>query len=113
MNHLNETMKKIYYPSENLSLDESMVLRRGRLIFCRCIKNKKLKYGVKFYELCESRGLILRSFVYSGLPYPNIRDLGQTGAIILKLMEDFLGKGYTVFADNYYNSVNLTNFTAP
>ena len=25
-------------------------------------------------------------------------------------MEDFLGKGYTVFADNYYNSVKLTNF---
>ena len=36
--------------------------------------------------------------------------MGQTGAIVLKLMEDFLGKGYTVFADNYYNSVKLTNF---
>ena len=60
--------------------------------------------------MCESSGLILRSFIYSGLPYPDIHDLGQTGAIVLKLMEDFLGKGYTVFADNYYNSVKLTNF---
>ena len=54
--------------------------------------------------------MILRPFIYSGLPYPDIHDLGQTGAIVLKLMEDFLGKGYTVFADNYYNSVKLTSF---
>ena len=59
MNHLNETMKRIYRPSENLSLDESMVLWRGRLIFRRYIKNKKHKYGVKFYELCESSGWTL------------------------------------------------------
>ena len=110
MNHLNETMKRIYCPSENLSLDESMVLWRGRLIFRQYIKNKRHKYGIKFYELYESRGLILRSFIYSGLPYPDIHDLGRTGAIVLKLMEDFLGKGYTVFDDNYYNSVKLTNF---
>ena len=110
MNHLHETMKRIYCPSENLSLDESMVLWRGRLIFRQYIKNKKHKYGAKFYELCESSGLILRSFIYSGLKYPDIHDLGQTGAIVLKLMDDFLGKGYTAFADNYYNSVKLTNF---
>ena len=50
MNHLNETMKRIYCPSENLSFDESMVLWRGRLIFRQYIKNKKHKYGVKFYH---------------------------------------------------------------
>ena len=60
--------------------------------------------------MCESSGLTLRSFIYSGLPYPDIHDLAQTRAIVLKLMEDFFGKGYTVFADNYYNSVKLTNF---
>ena len=103
-------MKRIYCPSKNLSLDESMPLWRRRLIFHQYIKNKKHKYGVKFYELRKSSGLVLRSFIYSGLPYPDIHDLGQTGAVVLKLMEDFLGKGYTVFADNYYNSVKLTNF---
>ena len=59
MNHLNNTMKHIYCPTENLSLDESMVLWRGRLIFRQCIKGKKRKCGVKFYELCESDGLVL------------------------------------------------------
>ena len=54
MNHLNETMKRIYCPSENLSLDQSLVLWRGCLIFRQYIKNKKHKYGAKFYKLCES-----------------------------------------------------------
>ena len=50
-------MKRVYCPTKNLSLDEFMVLWRGHL------KGKKHKYGVKFYELCESDGLILRSFI--------------------------------------------------
>ena len=107
MNHLNNTMKRVYCPTENFSLDESMVLWRGRLIFRQYIKGKKHKYGVKFYELCESDGLILRSFIYSRLPYPDTNYLGQTGTIVLKLMEDFLGKEYSVFADNFYNSAKL------
>ena len=106
MNHLNNT-KRIYCPTETLSLDESMVLWQGRLIFRSYIKGKKHKYDVKFHELCESNGLILRSFIYSGLPYPDTHYLGQTGAIVLKLMEDFLGKRYSVFADKFYNSVKL------
>ena len=100
-------MKRVYCPTENFSLDESMVLWRGRLIFRQYIKGKKHKYGVKFYELCESDGLILRSFIYSRLPYPDTNYLGQTGTIVLKLMEDFLGKEYSVFADNFYNSAKL------
>ena len=107
MNHLNNTMQRVYCPTENFSLDESMVLRRGRYIFRQYIKGKKHKYGVKFYELCESDGLILRSFIYSRLPYPDTNYLGQTGTIVLKLMEDFLGKEYSVFADNFYNSAKL------
>ena len=89
MNNLNNTMKRIYSPTENLSLDEPMVFWRGRLTFRQYIKEKKHKYGAKFYELCESDGFILGSFIYSGLPCPETLDLRQTGAIVLKLMEDF------------------------
>ena len=61
INHLNETKKWIYCPSENVSLDKSMVLWCRCLIFRQYIKNKKTKYGVKFYKLCKSSGLILGS----------------------------------------------------
>ena len=93
---------------KDLSLDESMMLWRERLIFRQYIKNKKHKYGVKFYELCESDGIVLRVSIHSGVPYQDIHGLGQTGAIVMKLLEDFLGKGYCVYTANYYKSVALT-----
>ena len=36
--------------------------------------------------------------------------LGQTGAVILQLMQPFLDKGYHLFMDNWYNSVSLTEY---
>ena len=46
--------------NSRMSLDESMVLWQGRLMFRQYIKNKKHKYGVKYFELCQHDGLILR-----------------------------------------------------
>ena len=37
---LNNTMPEIYTPYKELSLDESMMLSRGRLVFRQYIKNK-------------------------------------------------------------------------
>ena len=48
--------------------------------------------------------------IYSGIPYPDPQSLGQTGATVLKLMKDFIGKGYTAYPNNFYNSVNLTKY---
>ena len=36
-----------YYPGRDLSLNEAMVLWRGRLLFKQFIKNKRHKYGIK------------------------------------------------------------------
>lgn len=41
-----------YIPLQYLSLDESMLLWQGRLIFRQYIKNKRNKFSIKFYELC-------------------------------------------------------------
>jgi len=49
VNYFNSRMNEIFEPTKNLSLDESMVLWRGRLIFRQYIKNKKHKFGVKMY----------------------------------------------------------------
>ena len=94
-------MREIYVPDKDLSLDESMMLWRGRLIFRQYIKNKKHKHGVKFYELCESDGTVLRASIYSGVTNQVIHGPGQTGVIVMKLKEDFLGKEYCVYTDNY------------
>ncbi|KAJ8965243.1 hypothetical protein NQ314_004255 [Rhamnusium bicolor] len=51
LDHFHKKIKDIYYPSKNLSLDESMLLWRGRLLFKQYIKNKKHKFGIKIYIL--------------------------------------------------------------
>ena len=85
-------MKSQYVPDQDLSLDESMVLWRGQLLFCHYIKNKRHEYQIKFNKLYESNGIVLRV----GTPNTDPLLLGQTAAIILYLLKDLLCKDYAV-----------------
>ena len=49
-----------------LSVDESLVLFKGRLKFKQYIKTKRSLYGIKLYELPTSHGISLDLLVYSG-----------------------------------------------
>jgi len=53
-----DNFQNAFYPHIELSLDESLLLHRGRLGFQQYIKGKKAKYGIKFYELCSSDGYV-------------------------------------------------------
>ena len=66
LDHFNKVMSEIITPDKKLSLDESMMLWRGRLMFRQYIKNKRHKYGIKFYELCTYDGLVLNVEIYGG-----------------------------------------------
>lgn len=108
LKHTNEVMAESYNPGKELSLDECMVLWRGRLVFRQYIANKRHKYGVKFYCLCTSNGLTLRMLVYTGeiAPHPIY---GHTGSVVLRLMAGLLDQGYSLYMDNYYNSFGLAH----
>jgi len=45
-NHIINNIRTKYYPNENLSLDESLLLWRGRLSFRQYIPSKAHKYGI-------------------------------------------------------------------
>ena len=109
--HLNNTMNTIYIPDKDLSIDESMMLWRGRLVFRQYIKNKRHKYGIKLCELCESDGVVMKVRVYSGESVVDPKSLGQTGVVVLDLMEQFLDQGHCLYTDNYYNSFELPKQT--
>lgn len=108
VNHFNDIMRENYVPSKNICIDESMMLWRGRLLFRQYIKNKKHKYGVKLYELCESDGLVIKIKIYSGKSEETTHNVGHTADVVLHLLEDYLDKGYALYMDNFYNSVSLT-----
>lgn len=104
----NEKMNSIYYPGKQLSLDEAMVLWRGRLQFKQYIQNKRHKYGMKLYMLTEPDGLILKFRLYEGSS-DVYSGTGHTTKIVLHLLEEKLRQGHAVYLDNFYNSVELAN----
>lgn len=61
-----ENIKNAVYPGQHLSIDESMILWRGRLAFRQYISNKRHKYGIKLYELTTHDGFVLNIIVYTG-----------------------------------------------
>ncbi|KAJ8967170.1 hypothetical protein NQ314_003059 [Rhamnusium bicolor] len=106
LNFFSSKMIEIYQPGKNLSLDESMVLWRGRLNFRVYIKNKRHKYGIKLYILTEPDGLVLNMSVYTG-SLDSAGGKGHTKKVVLGLMENHLNCGHSIFMDNFYVSVGL------
>lgn len=97
---------KVYYLKKNLSLDDSMVLWRGRLVFRQYIKGKTYKYGMKLYMLVVLNGLVLRTRLYTGAG----GDLGSKNHaqnVVLSLIQELEGNGHALYMDNYYNNFSL------
>lgn len=106
IDYFNSRMIEIYYPGKELSLDESIVLWRGRLVFRQYIQNKKHKYGVKLYLLTEPDGTVIKFAVYTGT-LDNFGGKGHASNIVMHLTEEKLDVGHSIYMDNYYNSYEL------
>ncbi|CAB3221935.1 unnamed protein product [Arctia plantaginis] len=100
-------MIKCYYPAAQLSLDESMVLWRGRLSFRQFIKNKRHKYSIKLYMLTEPDGLILKFRVYAGGKDSEVAGKGHAEKVVMELLHEKLNCGHELHMDNLYNSFGL------
>jgi len=105
-NAIIERFQTVYIPGRELSIDESMVLWRGRLMFRQYIPGKRHKYGVKLYMLCEPSGYVWNAHVYSGKSDP-ISGLGHSESVVMQLMEKRLDYGHVVYVDNFYTGVPL------
>ena len=63
---IKESDRKVYSLGKILSLDESLVLFRGRLSFKQYINTKRARFGIKLYQLCTFNGILLDFIVYYG-----------------------------------------------
>ncbi|KAK9717154.1 Transposase IS4 [Popillia japonica] len=55
------------YPFEDLAIDESLILWKGRLAFKQYIPSKRHRFGVKLFEICDAEtGYILDLIIYTG-----------------------------------------------
>lgn len=56
--------KSVYSSGKKLSVDESLVLFKGRLLFKQYIKTKRARFCIRLYQLCTSVGKGSRSLLY-------------------------------------------------
>lgn len=104
-------MKQIYYPSKELSLDESMLLWRGRLYFRQYIQNKNHKSGIKFYMFTQPDGLVLKTGIYCGSSDPIVGGKGRVDKVVKYLLDDYYGVGHTfitpsILANTYWTKIH-------
>lgn len=67
IDYFNVKFSTLYYPSQEIVIDESLLKWHGRLGFAQKIASKASQVGVKTYELCESSsGYLWKFFVYAG-----------------------------------------------
>lgn len=97
----------VYTPEKDVSIDESLLLWKGRLSFMQYIRIKRARFGIKTYVLSEAKsGYIWKLIVYVGSETELLENspYGHATNVIMTLMQDLLGKGYCVYADNFYCS---------
>lgn len=114
--HLNQKFQENYVLSQDICIDESLTLWKGKLNIAQCIRSKAAKIGIKTFELCESATGYLWSFiVYSGKVTTPDDDAPESSLlkstkVVVQLMRPLLNKGYRLFMDNRYNSPLLARF---
>lgn len=101
-------------PFQNLVIDESLVLWKGRLSFKQFIKSKRHRFGIKLFILCDCEtDYILKFIIYTGATTNLIAcdsNLGTSGSVVNTLMKNYLRKGHNLFTDNWYTSPILAQF---
>ncbi|XP_067122000.1 piggyBac transposable element-derived protein 4-like [Centruroides vittatus] len=114
INNLNSKFSQYYTPQQNISIDESLLLFKGRLSWKQYIPQKRSRYGVKFFMLCESETGYLHNFlIYTGKGTCLNKKYGHflfTSQVVLSLLDPLLDKGYCLTTDNYYTSPQLADY---
>lgn len=93
--------KEMYQPGQNICIDKGMMLWPGRLSFRMYNPQKPVKYGVKSYILCDSA----TGYCFNMKPY--VGEGSTLPDIVFTFLDRLQGHGYTLYMDNFYNSVAL------
>ena len=114
INMIKDRSGKVYSPGKSLSMDESLVLFKGRLSFKQYISSKRARFGIKLYQLCTFSGILLDFIVYHGNLEPGLTSLENcpliTERITATVMQKYLNKGHHLCIDNFYTSISLAEY---
>ena len=95
-----------YTPGQQVAIDESIILFRGRVGFLQYLKGKPNPWGIKAFVLADSVfGYLHKVRIYFGKDMQLIEPtLPHTIWVILTLTEGLHNKGYDLYVDHFYSS---------
>ena len=112
INLLLPKFKNNYIPKKNIVVNDSILGSKGRLSFTHNLPTKK-RFGLKFYELCESNtGYIWNFLIYTGSDTKyceQYRHLPIMEKIVCSLCNPLFDKGYCLYTDSSYTSPTLAD----
>jgi hypothetical protein len=93
-------------PGSTITIDETMVPWKGRLLFKQYIPGKSHKYGVKIYKVAGTNGYTWDFMVYTG-KQDSMASHGHAQTVVMNLIDDLLGCYRTVIVDNFFTTISL------
>lgn len=108
--YLNEKFGTAYHGTRQLSVDESMILFKGRSSMKQYNPMKPVKRGYKLWCLADQYGYIKKFSIYQGKDEKlenKYATYGLGERVVLSLTEKEWGKEKIIFFDNYFSSVKL------
>ena len=99
--------QKLFTPYRDISIDELMLLWKGRLSWKQYIPRKRSSFGLKSFVLCDAKtGYVWNSILYSGKGTDGIEDGNanyRSTRIVRSLPKTPFNKGYCIYVDNYFS----------
>jgi len=101
-------IKEPYKPSSHLTIDEQLVLTRGRCSFRQYIPSKPGKYGIKIFWICDAKNSYpLKAEIYIGKQPNQPHAINYALNLVHRLSSPYINKGRTVTMDNFFTSCQL------
>ena len=101
--------KLLFQPRQHVAIYERMVKSQHRSGIRQYIKDKPIKWGIKFWVLADSSNAYVVDFnIYAGKAAGreiSVHGLGYD--VVRKLMGDYESQGYHLYVDNFYTSMTL------
>lgn len=107
---LNENFQTLYKTTRRVSVDESIILFKGRSTLKQYNPQKPIKRGYKIWCLADQRGYISNFEVYQGKNEAlenEFRSYGLGERVVLSLTKPHWGKNKIVYFDNFFTSIPL------
>ncbi|GBN16156.1 PiggyBac transposable element-derived protein 4 [Araneus ventricosus] len=103
-----QKFKSAYTPNQSVAIDESLVAFKGLLGWKQYIPTKSARFGLKFFQLCESEsGYIWNSIIYTGkgtIFMEEYEHYGLSTKCVLTLIHELKNNGYLLTTDIFFTS---------